>query len=83
MIDALAQHVTTGFAQVDARFDAAETHMATKQQVNAIYDLLDKNISEHEKQEVERAAMAHQLNQLDAWVHQLAERVGVDLQRQV
>lgn len=38
--------------------------MATKVQVEAVYDLLDKNIGEHQRQEEERAAMSAQLDRL-------------------
>lgn len=52
---------------------------ATKTQMDAVYDLLDKNISEHQRQEEERAAMAHQIDRLDGWVHEIATATGVKL----
>jgi hypothetical protein len=58
-----------------------EERTATKDQVNAVYDLLDGNIREHEKQEQERIVMAHQLDQHDVWLHELAGKAGVELRR--
>jgi hypothetical protein len=39
--------VDLGFAAIEKRFD----DVATKDRLNAVYDLLDKNIHEHERQE--------------------------------
>jgi hypothetical protein len=54
----LARQMNDGFVEI-------KTELATKasiDQLNSVYNLLDANIREHEKQEVERAAMNHQLN---------------------
>lgn len=64
---------------VSDRLAAVETNMATKEQLNAVYDLLDKNIREHETQEHEQAAMKHQLDRLDRWVRQIATDTGTEL----
>ncbi len=53
--------------------------MATKDQVSAVYDLLDKNIAEHQRQEEERAVMAHQLSRQDRHIEQLALHTGTTL----
>ena len=58
---------------------AIKETMATKTQVNAVYDLLDKNITEHQRQEEERAAMASQLTRLERWVKEIADKTGVTL----
>jgi hypothetical protein len=69
----LFERVEDGFAAMEKRFDEA----ATKDQVNAVYDLLDKNIKDHEAQEVERAAMNNQLNRHEKWLHQLSAKIGI------
>ena len=53
--------------------------MATKEQLNAVYDLLDKNIKEHERQEQERGAMAAQLTRHDRQIEELAKDTGTTL----
>ncbi len=58
---------------------AVRSEMATKIQVEAVYDLLDKNNAEHQRQEIERAAMNGQLDRLDHWVHELADKTGTTL----
>ena len=63
------------FKAMTDRFDKIESrleHMATKEQLSAVYDLLDKNLREHETLEQEQAAMKHQLNRLEARVDQMA-----------
>ena len=69
----LFKHMTDGFAAIDQRFDAVD------KRISGIYDLLDKNIAEHQKQEEERAAMNRQLDRHDKWLHDLAEKTGAQL----
>jgi DNA-binding transcriptional regulator YbjK len=67
--------VDLGFAAIEKRFD----DVATKDQLNAVYDLLDKNIHEHERQELERQAMVSQLARHGRWIEQLAEKIKITL----
>ncbi len=64
-----------GFADVNKRLDQC----SSKDQLSAVYDLLSKNIAEHERQEQERAAMNHQLNRHDQAIDQVANQVGATL----
>jgi chorismate mutase len=67
---------------LNERFDKVEAVLATKasaDQLNSVMNLLDANIREHERQEQERAAMNSQLNRLDKWMHEIAEKTGVTL----
>lgn len=65
--------------QLEAINHTLKTEVATRAQVNAVYDLLDKNIGEHQRQEEERAAMASQLKRLERWVKDIAEQTGITL----
>ena len=70
------------FKRMDDGFSEVRAELATKasaDQLNSVINLLDANIREHEKQEVERLAMGKQLERLDTWAHQLAEKTGVTL----
>jgi predicted transcriptional regulator len=67
--------IKSKFAAIDQRFGT----VATKKQMDAVYNLLDTNISEHQKQEQERAAMAAQLDRLERWVKEVADKTGVSL----
>jgi hypothetical protein len=78
----LTESLDRGFSTLSQRMGSMELRietLATKRQVNSVYDLLDKNISEHEKQEQERAAMSHQIDRLTRHVEQLAQHTGVRL----
>ena len=65
--------------QISDRLERVETNMSTKEQLNAVYDLLDKNQREHETQEQEQAVMKHQFNRLDHWVKNIADKTGTEL----
>jgi hypothetical protein len=71
----LFKRMDDGFTAVDKQFD----NTATKEQMNAVYDLLDKNQREHETQAQEQAAMKHQLNRLNRWVKEIADKTGTEL----
>lgn len=72
--------------KIARRLGAIQDHLetlsarsATRDHVSAVYDLLDKNIAEHERQEQERTAMSHQLDRHTKQLDQLASHVGVEL----
>ena len=75
------------FARLELRMDRLEKRMDNlerevaeiKQDIRRLYDLAEKIIKQQEVSEQERLVMGHQLNRLDAWVHELAEKIGVKL----
>jgi hypothetical protein len=67
------------YVQLDSRLTAIGSNMATKDQVNSVYNLLDQNIKEHEKQEQERVVMAYQLTRLEDWAGRTGKRTGIAL----
>lgn len=71
----LFKRIEDGFTAMNERLDQT----ATKDDLDRVYNLLDRNISEHQRQEDERAAMSHQLDRLDRWVHEIAEQTGTKL----
>lgn len=76
---ATLNRLTTRLLSIEERLTDIENDMATRQQVSAVYDLLDKNISEHQRQDEERAAMASQLDRHDGWIQDLGKQAGVNL----
>jgi len=48
-------------------------------QVDGVYQLFDANLSDHERQEHERAAAARQLDRHEKWLQQLATHTGATL----
>jgi hypothetical protein len=69
----LFNYMEKRFDQIDKRFDN------TKEQIDRIMSLLDTLAKQQEINEDERLIMRHQLERLDQWVHQLAEKIGVEL----
>jgi hypothetical protein len=61
------------------RIDKALEQKAEKRDVERILDVLDTLAKRQEIDEDERLVMRHQLERLDQWVHQLAEKIGVKL----
>src|SRR5258708_28193038 len=58
-------------AKMDTRFDE------TNNRIDRIISSLDALAKRHEIDEEERLVMWHQLERLDQWVHQLADKIGV------
>lgn len=58
--------IDTQFAAQAARFDKLET-------------LIDQVLKQQEIDEEERLVMGHQLDRLDRWVHELADKIGYKL----
>jgi hypothetical protein len=55
--------------------------MASKDELNRVYDLLDKNIAEHQRQEEKRVVMVAELNRHERWIGQVAEKSRTRLTR--
>ena len=60
-------------AKMDTRFDE------TNNRIDKIISSLNTLAKRQEIDEEERLVMGHQLERLDQWVHQLAEKIGVKL----
>lgn len=61
------------------RIDKALENKAEKLDVERILGALDALAKRQEIDEAERLVMSHQLERLDRWVHQLADKIGVQL----
>ncbi|HEU5376146.1 MAG TPA: hypothetical protein VFV38_11945 [Ktedonobacteraceae bacterium] len=60
-------------AKLDTRFDAID------KRIDHLINVIDNLAKRVEINDEERIVMAHQLERLDQWVHQLAEKIGVEL----
>lgn len=69
----LFKYMEERFDRVDKRFDD------TNERIDRIISSLDALAKRQEIDEEERLVMGHQLERLDQWVHQLAEKIGVEL----
>ena len=61
------------------KIDAALEDKANKVDMKKIYDLLDRIIKHQEINNDERLVMGHQLERLDRWVHDVADKIGYKL----
>ena len=71
------------FAYMELRFDDLESKietMATKEQLNKVYDLLDGLVRRFDDEEAERSAMKYQLDRHEVWHQKTAEKIGLQLQ---
>jgi len=70
------------FKYMEERFDRIDKALERKAEKDGIEQLLraiDALAKRQEINEEERLVMAHQLERLDQWVHQLADKIGVTL----
>lgn len=74
-LDRLAAVVVKGFDRIDRALE----DKASKADLQKVYDLLDKVIKQQEISDDERLVMGHQLERLDRWVHEVAEKIGYQL----
>jgi hypothetical protein len=74
-LDRLATAVVKGFGHIDKTLD----EKANKTDMQRIYDLLDKIAKRQEIDNDERLVMGHQLERLDRWVHEVADKIGYEL----
>ena len=61
------------------KIDKALEEKANKVDMQRVYDLLDKVIKQQEISNDERLVMGHQLERLDRWVHEVADKIGYTL----
>ena len=69
----LFKYMEERFDRVDKRFDE------TNNRIDRIISSLDALAKRQEIDEEERLVKGHQLERLDRWVHQLADKIGVEL----
>ena len=69
----LFKYITDRFDNVDKQFDNLSDRF------NNLEKLIDKVIKNQEIDEQERLVMGHQLDRLDRWVHEVADRIGYKL----
>jgi hypothetical protein len=67
----------TFMQQVDDRFTQAEREQVkTRQEIMKLLDYLDDLLKKQGISDDERIVMGHQLDRLDKWTHELADRIG-------
>ena len=73
--DKLASVIVKGFDRIDKVLETK----ADKSDLKRVFDLLDKIAKQQEIDDDERMVMGHQLERLDRWVHEVANKIGYDL----
>ena len=74
-LDNIASIVVKGFDRIDKTLEAK----ADTKDIQQIYNLLDKIAKQQEIDNDERLVMGHQLDRLDRWVHEVADKIGYKL----
>jgi methyl-accepting chemotaxis protein len=70
----------TFMEQVDERFRRIEEEQRQiKADINRLFDYMDKIAKHQEIDEQERLVMGHQLERLNRWTHELADKIGYSL----
>lgn len=63
--------------QVLERLDVLESEQqALRNDIRSIFDMLDQIAKRQEVNDDERLVMGHQLDRLDRWVHEVANKIG-------
>ena len=63
--------------QVDDRFNSIEAEgLKTRGEISKVFDYLDSILKKQEISDDERLVMGHQLDRLDRWTHELANKIG-------
>ncbi|HTE58346.1 MAG TPA: hypothetical protein VK694_06390 [Verrucomicrobiae bacterium] len=65
--------------QMDRKIEKQTETMATKNNINQILNRLDSIEKQLEISEDERLVMGHQLDRLDRWVREVADKIGYKL----
>jgi aminoglycoside phosphotransferase family enzyme len=66
--------------RIDERFTKLESNDAkTQEQIKNIMNNLDSFVKRQEISDDERLVMGHQLERLDRWTHELADKIGYKL----
>jgi tetrahydromethanopterin S-methyltransferase subunit G len=64
---------------IDARLDNMATNMATKDDINEIYNRLDDIAARLDDDDTERVALNSQVDRHEGWIKQLADKTNTDL----
>src|ERR1700733_4239835 len=66
--------------QVDDRFNEVELEQQKiRAEISRVFDYLDSQLKKQEINDDERIVMGHQLDRLDRWTHNLADKIGYKL----
>ncbi|HSX06309.1 MAG TPA: hypothetical protein VLG92_01150 [Candidatus Saccharimonadia bacterium] len=66
--------------QVDDRFSIVEQEQKkTREHISQVFDYLDNAMKKQEISNDERIVIGHQLDLLDKWAHELADKIGYTL----
>lgn len=71
----LYNYMTEHFSSLDKKFE----DMATKEDINGIYDRLDDIAARLDDDATERAALTAQVDRHETWIDQLAKKTQTDL----
>lgn len=71
----LFNYMTEHFSSIDKQF----ANMATKDDINGIYDKLDDIAARLDDDTTERAALTAQVERHETWIDQLAQKTQTDL----
>jgi hypothetical protein len=78
-IDTQLDRITTTLVKGFDRIDKELQKKATKEHIDQLYNLMDKIAKQQELDDDERLVMGHQLERLDRWVHEVADKIGYKL----
>ncbi|HEU5004728.1 MAG TPA: hypothetical protein VFT49_01435 [Candidatus Saccharimonadales bacterium] len=70
------------FKYITERFDKVDAELEKKADaalVEKVLALIDKIAKQQEINDEERLVMGHQLDRMDRWVHELADKIGYKL----
>jgi hypothetical protein len=71
----LFKYMQDEFAKIHAELDTK----ASRAQVDTVYELLDHDLKQRERDEQERLAMGHQLDRHEGWITRLADQANTKL----
>ncbi|HKR81529.1 MAG TPA: hypothetical protein VJR27_00845 [Candidatus Saccharimonadales bacterium] len=74
-LDKLTAIVIKGFDRIGKQLEKK----ADKKDIDGLYNLMDKIAKQQEINDDERLVMGHQLERLDRWVHEVADKIGYTL----
>jgi len=76
-IDEVIDVIRDFMQHVDNRFNSMEAEQKkTREDISSIFNHLDSFLKQHEIGKDERLVMGHQLDRLNKWTHELAEKIG-------
>ena len=78
-IDSQLDRITTTLVKGFDRINKTLETKASKIDMEELYKLMDKIAKQKEINDDERLVMGHQLERLDRWVHEVADKIGYKL----